>query len=153
MVINMTNKELLREILILMEINFGEHYFDYDKEVAQIEFNDEIFNIFKKDVEIFNELKTKLEVFDILSNNVEEMTGLKDFGLPLNKKEDNPYRIQSYKIFKEDEFIYLETYKGYNIFRASLNPHNSEYIIHELGFDTRWSSLNYCKKYIREQLK
>lgn len=66
--------------------------------------------------------------------------------------DDNPYRISDYAIFETSWFEYLETYKHYTILKASLNPHNSEYVIQELGFKTRWSSLTYCKKYIKEQL-
>lgn len=67
--------------------------------------------------------------------------------------DDNPYRILNHTLFKGEDFNYLETYKHYTILKASLNPHNSEYVIVELGFETRWSSLTYCKKYIREQLE
>lgn len=67
--------------------------------------------------------------------------------------DDNPYRILNHPLFKGEDFNYLETYKHYTILKASLNPHNSEYVIVELGFETRWSSLTYCKKYIREQLR
>lgn len=66
--------------------------------------------------------------------------------------DDNPYRISDYAIFEMSRFEYLETYKHYTILKASLNPHNSEYVIQELGFETRWASLTYCKKYIKEQL-
>ena len=66
--------------------------------------------------------------------------------------EENPYRILGYALFEESEFKYLETYKNYTILKASLNPHNSEYVIKELGFDTRWGSLIYCKKYINKQI-
>ena len=66
--------------------------------------------------------------------------------------DDNPYRILDYAIFENSMFEYLETYKHYTILKASINPHNSEYVIQELGFETRWSSLAYCKKYIKEQM-
>lgn len=66
--------------------------------------------------------------------------------------DDNPYRILDYAIFEKSMFEYLETYKHYTILKASINPHNSEYVIQELGFETVWSSLAYCKKYIKEQL-
>lgn len=66
--------------------------------------------------------------------------------------DDNPYSIIKHHLFKGEDFNYLETYKHYTILKASLNPHNSEYVIVELGFETRWGSLAYCKKYIREQL-
>ena len=51
-------------------------------------------------------------------------------------------------IFKESKFKMFNTYKGYNILKASLNPHNSEYAIQQLGLSTRFSSINDCKKYI-----
>ena len=66
--------------------------------------------------------------------------------------EDNTYVILDYALFEESEFSYLETYKNYTILKASLNQHNSEYVIKELGFNTRWASLTYCKKYIKERL-
>jgi hypothetical protein len=66
--------------------------------------------------------------------------------------DDNPYRISDHAIFEVSRFEYLETYKHYTILKASLNPHNSEYVVKELGFEIRWSSLAYCKKYIKEQL-
>jgi hypothetical protein len=66
--------------------------------------------------------------------------------------DDNPYRISDRVIFEVSWFEYLETYKHYTILKASLNPHNSEYVVKELGFEIRWSSLAYCKKYIKEQL-
>lgn len=66
--------------------------------------------------------------------------------------DDDPYRILDYAIFEKSMFEYLETYKHYTILKASINPHNSEYVIQELGFETVWSSLAYCKKYIKEQL-
>jgi len=142
----MTTNELLTEILQLMEMNFGERYTDYEKQVAKITFNGQHYEIFESDLPTFKELKDRLVEHDYLKEHAGHILA------SYLENKDNPYKIQSYKIFKEHKFIYLETYKGYNIFRASLNPHNSEYIIHELGFDTRWGSLNYCKKYIREQL-
>lgn len=66
--------------------------------------------------------------------------------------DDDPYRILDYAIFEKSMFEYLETYKHYTILKASINPHNSEYVIQELGFEPVWSSLAYCKKYIKEQL-
>ena len=51
-------------------------------------------------------------------------------------------------IFDEDEFELFSKYKGYDILQASLNPHNSEYAIQQLGLSVRFSSLNNCKKYI-----
>lgn len=66
--------------------------------------------------------------------------------------DDNPYRILKYTLFAENEFRYLETYQHYTILKANLNPHNSEYVIKEIGFNTRWDSLIYCKKYINEQI-
>ena len=66
--------------------------------------------------------------------------------------DNNPYRILDRALFEESWFEYLETYRHYTILKASLNPHNSEYVIKELGFKIRWSSLTYCKKYIKEQL-
>lgn len=53
------------------------------------------------------------------------------------------------QLFSKDKFKYFSTYKGYRILQASLNPHNSEYCVEELGLDTRWSSLNDCKEYIK----
>lgn len=84
-------------------------------------------------------LKVEKTEYDELSNKCED---------------DNHYKILSYSLFlfEESKFKYLETYKHYTILKASLNPHNSEYIIKELGFNVRWASLIYCKKYIREQL-
>lgn len=57
------------------------------------------------------------------------------------KKEDH--------IFRKNDFKYFSIYKGHRILQASLNPHNSEYCVEELGLDIRWSSLKDCKKYIR----
>ena len=142
----MTTNELLTEILQLMEMNFGERYTDYETQVANGTFNVQHYEIFESDVPIFKELKDRLVEHDYLRTHAEHILA------SYLENKDNPYKIQSYKIFKVSDFIYLETYKNYNIFKASLNPHNSEYIIHELGFNTRWGSLNYCKKYIREQL-
>ena len=66
-----------------------------------------------------------------------------------NKVENNNQsKTLNSGLFEESEFKYLETYKDYTILKASLNPHNSEYVIEERGFDTRWTSLKSCKKYI-----
>ena len=71
--------------------------------------------------------------------------------LTVVKQEDtNHSKTSDSCLFEESEFHYLETYKGYTILKASLNPHNSEYVIQEFGFNTRWTNLKYCKKYINE---
>ena len=51
--------------------------------------------------------------------------------------------------FRKDEFKELKTYKGYTILKASLNPHNSQYCIKELGYQLRWENLKYCENYIK----
>lgn len=51
-------------------------------------------------------------------------------------------------IFDKEEFEHFSKYKGYDILKASLNPHNSEYAIQQLGLSIRFTSMNACKKYI-----
>lgn len=143
----MTTNELLTEILQLMEMNFGERYTDYEKQVAKITFNGQAYEIFESDLPIFKELKDRLVENDYLREHASHILA------SYLENKDNTYKIQSYKIFKENEFKFLENYKGHNILMARLNPHNAEYIVEDIGFNTRWGSLNYCKKYIREQLK
>lgn len=87
------------------------------------------------------------------SNAYEDILCYELYELSNKDEENNPSKPLPSGLFKESEFKYLETYKDYTILKASLNPHNSEYVIKEFGFDTRWTSLNYCKKYIRDYVK
>jgi hypothetical protein len=55
--------------------------------------------------------------------------------------------------FDEDEFDAVKcVYKGYTILEARLNAHNAQYCIKELGYTTRWDSLQHCKDYIKAKL-
>lgn len=69
----------------------------------------------------------------------------------MDKKDYTPYIAnEGVGVFDEDEFDEVYSYyRGYTILKASLNPHNSEYCIQELGFKKRWNSFEKCKKYIR----
>jgi len=66
--------------------------------------------------------------------------------LGITTKED---LVEDFKVFKKSEFEYFDKYKGYTILEARLNAHNAQYVIQELGFDTRFGSILKCKKYIK----
>ena len=82
------------------------------------------------------------------SNAYEDILCYELYELSNKVETTNQSKTLNSGLFEESEFKYLETYKDYTILKASLNPHNSEYVIEERGFDTRWTSLKSCKKYI-----
>ena len=111
--------------------------------------------IYKDDCAEYNRVMQEYGDYNVIV--IEASFGVGEYAVLWLKVEkpldNNPYKILNHPLFKGEDFNYLETYKHYTILKASLNAHNSEYVIVELGFETRWSSLTYCKKYIREQLE
>lgn len=82
----------------------------------------------------------------------------------IQENPDSPYFIgygeyekfggtEKDKRFELKDFKSFCSYKGYNILKASLNPHNSQYRIQELDCDIRWDSLKDCKAYISWRVK
>ena len=66
------------------------------------------------------------------------------------ERREIPYTTNNQDfIFKKDEFKFFCRYKNFTILQASLNPHNSEYCIEEIGLHQRWSNLKKCKDYIK----
>ena len=56
----MTTNELLANILQLMEINFGESYYNYEAQVYHINFDGQDYDIYKEDAKVFAELRDRL---------------------------------------------------------------------------------------------
>ena len=73
----MTTNELLANILQLMEMNFGERYYNYEEQVYHINFEGHDYDIFKEDAKVFAELRDRL----IEADGLKQKLGVISYGI------------------------------------------------------------------------